>query len=70
MSLRPDSDPFNDVEFGKNLAYLSSKLAAIANRAFEFHKRSQLCIRVHNEPLAVVAMRVGNPDCSPFEING
>jgi hypothetical protein len=25
--------------------------------------------RVHNEPLSVVAVRVRNPDCSPFGIN-
>ena len=29
---------------------------------FEFHKRSQLFIRTHNEPLSVVAMRTNNPD--------
>ena len=30
----------------------------IANRRFEFQKRSQLFIRVHNETLSVVAMCV------------
>jgi len=35
------------------------------NRRFEFHKSRQLFIRVHNETLSVVAMRVNNPDCSP-----
>jgi len=31
--------------------------------------RSQLFIRVHNETLSVVAMRVCNPDRSPFGID-
>jgi hypothetical protein len=39
------------------------------NRRFEFQKRSQLFIRVHNETLSVAAMRVCNPDCSPVGIN-
>jgi hypothetical protein len=38
------------------------------NRPFQFQKRTQLVIRVHNETLSVVAMRVGNPDRSPFAI--
>jgi hypothetical protein len=33
-----------------------------ANRRFEFDKRSQLFIRVHNETLSVAAMRVSNED--------
>ena len=37
--------------------------------ALQFHKRGQLFIRVHNETLSVVAMRVNNPDCSPIRIN-
>ena len=40
-----------------------------ANRRFKVHKRSQLFIRPHNEPLPVVAMRVNNPDYSPVGIN-
>ena len=40
-----------------------------ANRRFEFHKRSQLFIRVHNESLSVAAMCVCNPDRSPVGIN-
>jgi hypothetical protein len=39
-------------------------------RRFQFHKRSQYFIRVHNEPLSVVAMRVCNPDRSPLRIKG
>jgi hypothetical protein len=39
------------------------------NRRFQFHKRSQLFIRTHNEPLSVVAVRINNPDCSPVGIN-
>jgi len=34
------------------------------NRSFQFQKRSQLLIGAHNEALAVVAMRVNNPDRS------
>jgi hypothetical protein len=36
---------------------------------FQFHKRSQYFIRVHNETLSV-AMGVSNPDRSPLRING
>ena len=64
----PDSDPFSDAEFGKNLANLSNQFAASANRRFKFQKRRQLFIRVHNETLSVVAVCVYNPDRSPFEI--
>jgi hypothetical protein len=42
---------------------------ATANRRFEFQKRCQLFICVHNETLSVVAMRVNNPDRSPVGIN-
>jgi hypothetical protein len=65
----PDSDPFNGVEFGENYASLSRKFVAIANRRFEFEKRGQLFICVHNETLSVVAVRVSNPDRSPVAIN-
>jgi hypothetical protein len=36
---------------------------------FKFHKRSQLFIGSHNEPLPVIAMRISNEDCSPAGIN-
>ena len=36
-----------------------------ANRRFEFHKRSQPFLRVHNETLSVAAIRVCNPDRYP-----
>src|SRR5205823_7437522 len=39
------------------------------NRRFQFHKRSQLFIRSHNETLSVAAMCVSNPDCSSFFIH-
>jgi hypothetical protein len=45
----------------KNPDSLSRTFAASANRRFQFHKRSQLFIGVHNEALTVVAMRVNNP---------
>jgi hypothetical protein len=36
-------------------------------RPLQFYKRSQHFIRTHNETLSV-AMRVNNPDGSPFDI--
>jgi hypothetical protein len=36
---------------------------------FKFQKSSQLFIRVHNQTLSVVAMRVRNPERSPVGIN-
>src|SRR5207249_12114882 len=36
---------------------------------FEFEKRSQDFIRVHNETLSVAAMRISNEDRSPVGIN-
>ena len=41
----------------------------LVNCRFQFHKRSQLFIRVHDEALSVVAVRVSNPDRSPVGIN-
>jgi hypothetical protein len=41
-----------------------------ANHRFEFYKRRHFFIRVHNKTLAVVAVRVSNPDCSSLRING
>jgi hypothetical protein len=37
-------------------------------RPLQFHKRSQLLIGTHNEPLSVVTMRVSNPDRSSFKV--
>ncbi|PYK07863.1 MAG: hypothetical protein DME61_11655 [Verrucomicrobia bacterium] len=37
---------------------MSSQFAASANRGFQFQKRTQLFIRVHNVTLSVVAMCV------------
>jgi hypothetical protein len=39
-------------------------------RGLWLQKRRQLFISVHNETLSVVTMRVNNPDCSPFGIDG
>jgi len=36
---------------------------------FQFQKSGQLFIRMHNETLSVVAMRISNPDRSPVGIN-
>jgi hypothetical protein len=40
-----------------------------ARCCFEFEKRREYFIRVHNETLSVVAVRVRNPDRSPIGIN-
>jgi hypothetical protein len=37
---------------------------------FQFYKRSAFFIRTHNETLAIVAMRISNPDRSSFGIHG
>ena len=44
--------------------------ASDTNRPFQFQKRCQYFIRVHNEPLPIAAMRISNPDCSPLGIDG
>ena len=46
----------------KNLADLSILFAASADRRFQFQKRGQLFIGVHNEALSVVAMCIRNPE--------
>jgi hypothetical protein len=43
-------------------------LLPLANCRFQFKKRRQLFIRVHNETLSVVAMCVGNEDCLPADL--
>jgi hypothetical protein len=43
-----------DAEFGENFARSSSIMAELPNRRFQFHKRSQLFVRVHDESLSVV----------------
>ncbi|OLA95987.1 MAG: hypothetical protein AUH19_08755 [Verrucomicrobia bacterium 13_2_20CM_55_10] len=55
----PDSDPFDDAEFGKTSPPCQAKKPP-PNRRFEFPKRGQLFIGVHNETLSVAAMRVSN----------
>jgi hypothetical protein len=42
----------------------------LVNHPFQFQKRSQLFIRVHNETVSVAAMRVSNPEGSSFVIDG
>jgi hypothetical protein len=46
-NLRLIQDPFNSVEYEKNLANLSRQFAARANRRFRFQKRRQLSISTH-----------------------
>jgi len=65
----PDSDPFNDVEFGKISPTCRDKFAASADRRSEFQKCSQLFVGVHNKAPSVVAERVSNKDCLPVGID-
>jgi hypothetical protein len=46
-----------------------SKSEWFARDSFKFDKRSQLFIRLYNEPLSVAAVRICNPDRSPVGIN-
>jgi hypothetical protein len=57
----PDSDLFSDAEFGKNLANLSNQFAVSATRRFQFNKRSQQFLCVHNEPLSVTTYLTDTP---------
>jgi hypothetical protein len=50
-------------------AFVPSAANCTTNRRFKFKKRRQLLISVHNETLAVVAMCVSDPHCSPVGIN-
>jgi len=65
----PDSDPFSDAESGENYMSYSRQFRASANRRFEFQKRSQLFVGVHNETLSISAICIGNPDYSPVAIH-
>jgi hypothetical protein len=48
----------------------ATRCAAIGvNRHFQFKKRCQRFIGVHNETLSVVAERVGNKNCSDFSFS-
>jgi hypothetical protein len=40
------------------------------DRRFKLDKRRLLFIRMHDETLPVIAMRICNPDRSPVGING
>jgi hypothetical protein len=44
------------------------KLAETPNPRFQFQKRGQYFIRVHNETLSVIAVCIDNPDSPPFAI--
>jgi hypothetical protein len=65
----PDSNLVNDAECAENRASLSRQFAASADRPFQFQKRRQLFICLHNEQLSVAAMCISNPDRSPVGIN-
>jgi len=57
---------------GESLPNHSASLEGewLAGDAFKFEKRSQLFIRVHDETLPVIAVRVNNPESSPARIHG
>jgi hypothetical protein len=63
----PDSDPFSDAEFEK-ISSVRQANSPATKRRFQFNKRGQLFIGSHNETLSVSAMRISNPDCSPFAV--
>jgi hypothetical protein len=54
-------------ESQENLASLSRQFAASANRKFQFYKRRQPFLGLHDVTLSIAAMRVSNPDRSPLE---
>ena len=60
--------------FGENGKIINPQIARISpiqpNCRFEFHKRGQLFIRLHNEAFSIVGMRVSNADCLPARIHG
>jgi hypothetical protein len=54
----PDSDPFNDAEFEEISAVRQARWLQSTSGRFQFDKRSQLLICVHNETLAAIAVIV------------
>jgi len=44
--------------------------AASAYRRFEFHKNGIVFISTHNKALDLLALRIGNENCSPARIHG
>jgi len=60
----------SDAEFGKNVANLSNQFAARASRQFKFQTPVNFSSARTHETLPVVAMRICNPDRSPFGIDG
>jgi hypothetical protein len=52
----------------RKLRQLVKPIRRGSDRRFEFQKRRQYFIGVHNEPLSVAAMRVNNPNRSPLTI--
>jgi hypothetical protein len=58
----PDSNPLEPI--WKKLRQLVKPIRSGSNRRFQLNKCSQLFIRVHNETLSIVAMRVCTKDRS------
>jgi hypothetical protein len=63
---------FNDCHFtGQRFVFaLCGCQKMSGNHPREFKKRSLPIIRMHNETLTIVAMRISNPDRSPVGIHG
>jgi hypothetical protein len=65
----PDSDPFTNVDHGKNQASLSIQFAIGLRGAFECNERSQLFIGAHDVTVRVAAMWLPTPAHPDAEIN-
>jgi hypothetical protein len=65
----PDSNPLETRSLEKITPACQARNPQPGIRRFEFEKSSQFFIRVHNETLSVVAVRIRNPDCLPSGIN-
>jgi len=64
----PDSDLLTAASFEKDALACQAQSPPAPNRCFQFQKRSQLFICTNDETPSVIAVRVGNPDRSPFAI--
>jgi hypothetical protein len=69
MSLRLIQIRLATLSLAKITAASQDQFASGATRRFEFHKRSQYFIRVHDETFPIVAVSVSDPDGSPLAIS-
>jgi hypothetical protein len=70
VDLLSDALPFGRLWYDGPNAVTNAIGYAMQYSRFHFHKRSQLFISTHNEPLSVVPMRINNPDCLAVGIKG